>query len=59
MDFSEAVEIYHKHHKTNEAGIVTDTQPSQLDSELVNGVWYLRNTNGLLAKVGTTKREVF
>lgn len=55
MHFSEAVEIFHQH--AADTGYLPD-QPCALSSELINGTWYLRNTRGLIARVGTKKRAV-
>lgn len=58
MDFNEASSIYFKHIEANELG-VDALQPNKHLSVLTRGIWYLRNVNGLLARVGTVKKQVF
>jgi hypothetical protein len=58
MDFQEASEIYFKHLEATEPMTRAD-QPNALLSKLTNGIWYLRNGNGLLARVGTVRKRVF
>ncbi len=48
MTYNEAVQIYHEAHPDAE-------QPSRR----IHGVWYLRNTNRFLARIGTRCRNVF
>lgn len=55
LEYSEAVRIYTRW--SRQRGLI-DTIPSESASELVNGVWYLRNGAGLLARVGTRNRRV-
>ncbi len=56
LSFTEAVEIYQKH---LEATGAMPQQPSQSDSYLNRGVWYLRNVNGLMGRVGCKALKVF
>lgn len=58
MEFNEAIAIYIKHVEENEPGAQAPQPNAQL-SELTNGVWYLRNMHGLLARVGISKKQVF
>lgn len=55
QSFNYAVEAYFKAVESS-GGILE--QPSFSASNLVNGVWYLRNTNGYLGRVGTKKLEL-
>jgi hypothetical protein len=58
MTLAEATKIYLKWLKRAEPRAIPQ-QPSSSASELVRGIWYLRNVNGLLARVGTKNRKVF
>lgn len=58
MDFYEAVVIFLKHLEATQPNAIA-LQPNIRLSELIKGVWYLRNTNGLLARIGTIKKRVF
>ena len=58
MEYNEAVRIYWAYVEGLNDGASHD-QPNHVMSELINGVWYLRNGNRLLARVGTKKRQVF
>ena len=58
MGYEEAVSIYLN--RANEEQPGSEVQHASADhSELINGVWFLRNADGLLAKVGTLKNQVF
>ena len=50
MTFEEAVEIYIEHFDDGNGSVI---QPGINDSYLKGGIWYLRNVNGHLARVGT------
>lgn len=50
MSFEEAVEIYIEHFDDGNGSVI---QLDINDSYLKGGIWYLRNVNGHLARVGT------
>jgi|GEM_PF-4678975 len=55
LNFDDAVAIY-----TSTAGLPgVVQQPNTALSERINGVWYLRNANGLIARVGCRSQKVF
>lgn len=54
--WDEALEAYFAFHK--EQGNICD-EPSKVDSEEKNGIVFLRNTNGLLARYGTAQKKIF
>ncbi|MDD2721366.1 MAG: hypothetical protein PHH47_08680 [Gallionella sp.] len=58
MDFYEAVVIFLKHMEASQPDAIAP-QPNKRLSKLIKGIWYLRNTNGLLARIGTIKKQVF
>lgn len=58
MNFKDAVEIYVKHINDSNSGAEIFQQPNRQVSKLTNGVWYLRNSFGFLARVGTVSKKV-
>lgn len=55
FDYEHAAHVYYETFR--ELGY-EPSYPSESSSYLSNGVWYLRNSNGHLAKVGTQCKSV-
>lgn len=55
MTFEEAVEIYTTHFAETDGQLL---QPGIDSSYLKGGIWYMRNVNGHLARIGTKARAV-
>lgn len=55
MTFEEAVEIYNAHFAETDGQLL---HPGKNSSYLKGGIWYLRNINGHLARIGTKCRCV-
>lgn len=58
MDFHDASSIYFAYFETNSPAIQV-VQPNKRLSKLKKGIWYMRNTKGLLARIGTVSNQVF